>query len=302
MIGDTDEAPQAVSGVLCVACGYDLTGLSTTTNCPECGTPVRDSENPMLMRYSDAESLGRVRVGLRLIFWKSIIVFVIVIALLVTYGLDEQSAVLVATYVVGVASLSLSLFGWMLVTHVLHRMPQQQKLGQLRFWIVVLLLGSGCLNMFESFLEDFASVSWSVPVAVIWIVVSVTLFTMLEMSKLAYMKRLAMFVPDWKLASRFAFLTRVIFWTMMLSSLSFLGLGAFDSKMFTNPEQLYTQGGVVGVLYTGMSLIAGAILALCYYLPFLVYLYKLGNRVTDAFGFASQRAFAKHYTEAPTEP
>lgn len=53
----------------CVACGYNLRGLSRDGRCPECGQPVVLSLRPDLLIYSDIRWRRRLVLGARLVAW-----------------------------------------------------------------------------------------------------------------------------------------------------------------------------------------------------------------------------------------
>jgi hypothetical protein len=53
--------------VLCIQCGYNLRGLTSDRNCPECGTPVARSLRGNLLRHSSVDYLRKLHVGVFLI-------------------------------------------------------------------------------------------------------------------------------------------------------------------------------------------------------------------------------------------
>jgi hypothetical protein len=55
--------PIVEPGVTCLACGYDLRGLSLVGVCPECGTPVSFSVRGDYYRFTDPDRLGRMALG-----------------------------------------------------------------------------------------------------------------------------------------------------------------------------------------------------------------------------------------------
>ncbi len=55
------------AGATCVACGYPLRGLSSEGVCPECGTPVRESLQGMLLQHASRDYLRSLRVGVTIV-------------------------------------------------------------------------------------------------------------------------------------------------------------------------------------------------------------------------------------------
>lgn len=53
----------------CVACGYNLRGLTKKHRCPECGTPAGFSTSGDLLQYAPVPWLRTVRNGLALLLW-----------------------------------------------------------------------------------------------------------------------------------------------------------------------------------------------------------------------------------------
>jgi len=72
-----DQMPELVAAapamtvdtdVPCISCGYDLRGLMTDWNCPECGTPIRNSLRGDLLEFCDPKWVGRLAMGARLVY------------------------------------------------------------------------------------------------------------------------------------------------------------------------------------------------------------------------------------------
>lgn len=60
---------QALFGVTCIHCGYDLRGLHSDGRCPECGEPIEDSCRSDLLRFADKAWRVRVMRGWHMIYW-----------------------------------------------------------------------------------------------------------------------------------------------------------------------------------------------------------------------------------------
>lgn len=62
-----EPVPAIASHVPCVACAYDLVGMSIDAACPECNSPVTQSIAPHRLLFADVTWLRRVRTGLWLV-------------------------------------------------------------------------------------------------------------------------------------------------------------------------------------------------------------------------------------------
>lgn len=64
---DIPTAEPTARDLPCVACGYDLRGLSQSGRCPECGAAIERSLRGNLLKYADLAWLTKVRRGVRLL-------------------------------------------------------------------------------------------------------------------------------------------------------------------------------------------------------------------------------------------
>lgn len=68
-IAHGDYGTAHTPGRICVRCAHDLGTLPPTATCPECGTPVSESLQRALLRYSPPRYVARVRSGLNLVLY-----------------------------------------------------------------------------------------------------------------------------------------------------------------------------------------------------------------------------------------
>jgi len=88
-----DPPPIVADSKPCLACGYDLKGLASTANCPECNAPVIRSLRGNLLRYASLQYLKTLRQGTLIIefsFLTSVLMTVvgIIIGILASIGTD----------------------------------------------------------------------------------------------------------------------------------------------------------------------------------------------------------------------
>ncbi len=61
----------------CMSCGYNLRGLQTDSNCPECGHIISASLRGDMLRFSDPKWLAQLRLGASLKLWAIVVSFVL---------------------------------------------------------------------------------------------------------------------------------------------------------------------------------------------------------------------------------
>ncbi len=69
-----DNHDPVPDGITCLRCGYDLRTLSSTADCPECGTPIKRSLSRGLLVHSDPKWLRQVTGGLAMLVAAMLIV------------------------------------------------------------------------------------------------------------------------------------------------------------------------------------------------------------------------------------
>ncbi len=62
-----DQPTMIDRDVLCASCGYNLRGLSSDHNCPECANPIRNSLRGDLLEFCDPRWVARLATGANLI-------------------------------------------------------------------------------------------------------------------------------------------------------------------------------------------------------------------------------------------
>lgn len=133
----------------CLACGYDLKGLSAEGVCPECGAAVARSLKGNLLEFADPEYLRTLNHGTVLIIWGAFAPLLAGGLAIAAYGLAQSgylsafmsgrgSEVLPAA--LSAVGASVSLIGWFLFTR-----PDPGQIGvdggeKARKWVRVMLV------------------------------------------------------------------------------------------------------------------------------------------------------------------
>lgn len=105
---------------LCIACGYNLRGLPTDSQCPECALAVAESLKGDFLAFASPQYRARIILGMKLFAWGTVLMFVLGLTVAQTVRLIAPTAFLNAAVVIalGIAGLlpwiMVLVGGWML--------------------------------------------------------------------------------------------------------------------------------------------------------------------------------------------
>jgi len=86
------DAPEVIAHDLaCIRCGYNLRSLDRHGMCPECGSSIAPSLRADLLRFADERWLGRITLGLRLIYASMAGLLLGMVVLIAGWMLDEAT-------------------------------------------------------------------------------------------------------------------------------------------------------------------------------------------------------------------
>lgn len=210
-----DKEGRVGSDLACVGCGYNLRGLSLGGRCPECSIAISRSARGDLLRFSNPEWLDQLASGM-------------------TWILGSIPVGLLCVFLSGVLSSSASFllsqnlipaFGsfvgcWMLT---IPEPAADEKPGQLTLRQLVRILAATSLVSGAKGLVPYLG---SGPLATFADFTSVVVWITSYFAELLYLRRLALRIPDPRLAHH----TRIIMWgATTLSILFYIGDSAFRS-------------------------------------------------------------------------
>ncbi|HWE03582.1 MAG TPA: hypothetical protein VG326_14350 [Tepidisphaeraceae bacterium] len=268
----------------CRQCSYNLRGLPLDGQCPECATPVGLSVNGDLLRYSEPEFIGTLRRGFSFILWG------VLALVIVTVG----AAILNGMRVVGVGSpviSVLSFFGtlpmvigaWLLTT------PDPGGIGEDRYGaarkFIRITLAIGLLNHLIAFIAKTAgplTPGVRILFSTFELIVTAIGFSG-NLAQLAYLRKLAMRLPDPSLAER----ARTLIWGFCISYGVLLVVGYIPLLMMGASGKLAAGSATSGIMLFGCVTGVSSIAVLVFGVMYLFMLGRFGER------FEEQAAFAK---------
>ncbi len=244
----------AVAGdVNCVRCGYNVRGLLGSGRCPECGAAVSVSLRGALLRFSDPAWIGKLYLGVRLIFWGIIISIVSTVAGIFLAWLRGVGAIewylLAGLFSYGVVAMG----AWMLTQ------PDPSGKGEdqygkarkiARTCIIIGMIGQ-VLNVLEK-ISPIAA-----PVELLMAILNFLLTaisTVKIVAMMQYLSKLAMRVPNAKISDRLDSLKRSLgasdgLYGLMKSGLRLAIAVGGRRALSGTPLVLSCGGGIAGLLY-----------------------------------------------------
>lgn len=204
--GGVPDAVATPGGVIdhdlpCTQCGYNLRGLTSGMNCPECAAPVARSAHGRWLRFANAEWLDRLHHGVLLKLWSMLVTLVVSFgaAALVFMGFPQG---LVSS--VGLIGGALATYGVFLLTSPepnIAILEDPVNLRRVFRWVALIGLGISVLNLAGQLS------GWHLVLMVFGGAGSIVGVVML-FCEFVYLRRFARRVPDEVLARR----TSTVMW------------------------------------------------------------------------------------------
>jgi hypothetical protein len=197
----------------CRKCAYNLRGLSTAGQCPECGTAVALSVGGHLIRYSDPQWVAGLSKGVRLILWAIILMIFTMVAGIVMGVVARISNAQLLVQVLSLGGSVLIYWGSWLLTE-----PDPSALGESEYGtarkIVRVTLLIGMVVTLLAFGEQVSAL----PPALMMILKGIALIGQLAsligyIAQLHYLERLVLRIPDPQMSARARFLKFAVGWT-----------------------------------------------------------------------------------------
>lgn len=222
--------PPVLRDVACVGCGYNLRGLSTAGQCPECALPVANSLRGRLLRHANPRYVRRLATGAALLACSWLIIVAIGIAprilvpLLLRAGTPAAMSATFSTLsmvlsILEVVARLLAVAGAWLLTS-----PEPGQAGGLRSFIRVAAL----VSLIASAVSFLARFPMSVPLRMaLW---PLSVFAggvglAGTIAQFPYLRQLALRVP----APSLAWQTRIVVWPCaVVTVLGFVARAVFD--------------------------------------------------------------------------
>lgn len=186
----------------CRRCSYNLRGLMEEGRCPECGTPIGLSTQGDLLRFASPNWVETLARGIRFILWG----IVLVIFGSIGAGVLASITSPILGQIVGFAAGLLSVYGSWLLTE-----PDPSGLGEDQYGTARKIIRfSLIVGLGESVAEIILSTTTLPPSARILFTILGVITALVglvgQFALLYYLQKLAMRIPDLKLAGRARFL------------------------------------------------------------------------------------------------
>jgi hypothetical protein len=282
------EVPQALiaEDTACVICGYNLRSLKVAGRCPECGSPVDRSIHGDLLRYADAEWLGKLLLGIRLMLWGILVMIVLRVAEKIGSATGVNEVYFVGP---GLAAAGLDLLAAFLIT------VQEPKIAlredtvtwrrAIRTCAIASFFGQGLIQF-----EAFLGTTWLIVIGGLLSLPAVVVY----FGKFVYLRRFALRIPDPKLARS----TRMVMWGFVLTVVA-AGILGFVAAFLGAASAGGTAGSAPPVAPVAGVLCVAGISGLVFSLWYLVLLVNYRNAFRDARSYARQYAAAMARRDPP---
>ncbi len=295
-LGVADAQGVVTTDLPCRKCSYNLRGLSIEGRCPECGSAVGLSVQGDLLRFADPTWVRTLARGVRLIIW-GIVVIVLGVILAVVLAAAVPALVMVAIVA--------PLLGYILMLVGTWRMtePDPSGLGEDQYGtsrrLIRITLVLGVIDALLDVVQELITVPPAVRLALLILAVLFGIAAVVGLfAQLQYLKKLALRIPDAKLAGRAHFLMYGL--GIGYGLLAVVG-GSMALMVAVGPGP--GAGGTMAPLMTAMGCFAGVagLAVLVFAIMFLLMLERMGKR----FGVeaaAAEATWARIGSAPPPEP
>ena len=193
----------------CLACGYNLRGLSSDWRCPECGTAIGRSLHGNLLRFAQPQYVRKLARGVTLILWGILVSILVAIA---GFMWRVQAAPQVMANLMALLGGLVGLVGtWMVTAPDPGRLDEAWEFNARRLIRLTLLIGLGThvVNALgAAFVRSSpASAGAGIPLSVLAFLLGVVSLVG-QVAQFVYFRKLALRIPDDRLARD----TRALMW------------------------------------------------------------------------------------------
>ena len=270
---NVDAAGNIATELPCRKCGYTLRGLPAAGRCPECGAAVGLSIHGDLLRFSNPKWVRTLQRGVKLII-AGIAVIILGVIVAVVAGVVVPALrpnIQFLTYLISLAGSLLMVIGAWFLTE-----PDPSGIGEERYGtsrkIIRIALAVGLVNSALQFVQQMSTVAREVRMVLAIIAGLAGLVGLVgQFAQLNYLSKLALRIPDLKLAERARFLMYAIgiSYGVILVFGVVIGVAAATSSASNPPTG-------VAVLACPMGI--AAIALIIFGIMYLLMLERLGKR------------------------
>ncbi len=272
LIGAVDVQGVVTTDLPCRKCSYNLRGLTIDGRCPECGAAVGLSVQGDLLRFSNPAWVRTLQRGVRLIIWGVVVII-----------LGALLAVVLAVTVpaVGLAAVAVPLVGYVLTLVGTWRLtePDPSGLGEDQYGtsrrLIRITLVMGVIDAALDVVSELITVPPMIAVALLFLAIVFGIAGVVGLfAQLQYLKKLALRIPDVKLAGRAHFLMYGLGIGYGLFAL--VGVSVAIATRFGAGGAAGPPIGIVGALGCSAAVIGVAVIVFA--IMYLLMLERMGKR------------------------
>jgi len=282
-----DDENHVAENTKCRKCGYELIGLDPYGNCPECGSPIGFSLEVDLLRYANIDWLKRIKGGFTVyLISMAVAVVMIIISIVISIVIKDLAVRAMVTMGITIVMAFFTLIAtWFITWPYASDHPEMEIGHSLRTAVRIVLVFSMMSQIGGAILAIHPAIGLYAQLPTQILAVALNILFML------YLQRLAMFIPDERLAAH----TKIVMYGLAIVGIIATAATVLAIASGINPAALQSTGGGGGAAPTmsvpmlamiGMGCVAG-LSGLVFMVWMIILIFKYRNRFARAVRLAA---------------